>query len=175
MELLSIRSLSRMVGISLYTAANWIEDFDVYIPKTEERDATYYYPDAVDVLKRIKKWKAKNYENAQIKIMLANYALPTNQNHAMKETQTTLDHGNDKENMLTIMQTIGKTVSNVTNQEKIIHELQEQQRKQLKRIKKLEKQVEDINELKQEIATLKREIASNNYETSKASFARLFH
>ncbi|ASN05547.1 hypothetical protein CFK40_11265 [Virgibacillus necropolis] len=164
-----------MVGVPQNTAANWIEDFNFYIPDTERRDDTYYHPEAIDVLKFIKECKNQHYQKPEIMEMLANKKFPITIEKTKEDVQPPLDQENYKENILTVMQTVGKTVANVSDQKELIKVLQEQQNKQNKRIKNTEKQIEKINELKQEIKALKQNCTpAQEYEMKKKSFAMLF-
>lgn len=175
LELLSINGLCHIVGVPQDTAEHWIEDFTIYIPRTEHRDGLYYHLEAIDVLKFIKECKNQNYQKPQIMEMLANKCFPTIVERTIEDIQLTFNQGNYKENILTVMQTIGKTVSNVANQEKSIKAIQEQQTKQKKRMKDTEKLVEEINDLKREIETLKQKSSQEKeYELKKESFAQLF-
>lgn len=158
LELLGIRGLCLIVGISENTAANWIKDFNVYIPTADQQDDTYYHPEAIEVLKFIKQCKDQNYEKPQIMEMLKNRSFPITVDSSIKDVQTTLENGNYKENILSVMQTIGMTVSNVADQEKWLKNIQEKQDRQNKRIEHAEKQAKEITDLKQEIQTLKQEI-----------------
>ncbi|UJL45638.1 MerR family transcriptional regulator [Virgibacillus sp. NKC19-16] len=175
LELLSINGLCQIVGVTEKTAADWTNDFNNYIPKTSQWGTTYYPPEAIETLKFIKACKNKNYQTPQIKNMLANNISPITMERTIEDVQQSLEEGNYKENILTVMQTIGKTVSNVADQEKSLKALQEQNDEQNKRIKNMEKQAKEINDLKQEIKNLKQKhIPAKEYEAKKKSFAKLF-
>ena len=112
-----------------------------------------------------------------------NFYIPeTKRNFSLKSEKTTddlpqpLDRENYKENILTVMHTIGKTVANVSDQRESIKALQEQQSEQKKRIKTTEKQTQIIYDLKQKIETLGQETLTpaKEYEMKKKSFAKLF-
>lgn len=175
LELLSISGLCHIVDVSQNTAANWIEDFNVYFPEKKQNDVTYYHPEAINVLKFIKACKNQNYQKPQIMEMLANQDFPITEEKTIDDLQLELDQVNYKDNLLTVMQTIGKTVTNVSNQEESIKGLQEQQNKQHKRLKHTEKQTEEIHDLKREIKALKQDLKpAKEYEMKKKSFAKLF-
>ncbi|WP_087974306.1 MerR family transcriptional regulator [Oceanobacillus rekensis] len=165
LELLTINGLCYIVDVSNDTMVEWMEDFNVYIPKTEDMNITYYHPEAIDVLKFIKKCKAEDYQNGQITEMLANRNIFTTTDSPLEEIQNSIDEGSHKENILTMMQTIGKTVSNVASQEKEIRALKQVQREQTK----------EINNLKREMEALKQQQTTTSvYETRKKSFTNLF-
>ncbi|WP_175631837.1 MerR family transcriptional regulator [Virgibacillus siamensis] len=182
MGLLSINGLCHTVGVPQNTVIHWIEDFNFYIPETHFQNVTYYHTDAIDVLKFIKRYKDKGYQKTQIMYMLENSVFPIPVKKTVEGEQQTLNSENYRENILTVMQTLGKTVTNVSDQKESIMDIQEQQNQHKKRIKNTEKQMEEISELKQEIELLKQEIESlkqepplaKEYEMKKESFAKLF-
>jgi HAMP domain-containing protein len=175
LELLRIHDLSHIVGIPHSTAAKWIKEFDMYIPKTQKQDGIYYHAEAIDVLTFVKKCKDQHYKKQPIIKMLADKSYPITETSSIKDVQAALDQGNYKENILTVMQTIGKTAANVANQEKWINALVEQQNKHKRQIKIIEKQTDEINDLKQDIKELKQEHTNaRDYKLKKLSFAKLF-
>lgn len=172
LELLSINGLCHIVGVPQSTVANWIEDFNVYIPEKRQSNVTYYHPSAIEVLKFIKKCKNQKHQKQQIMEMLANKNFPI---APIEDLEPILDQENYRENILTVMQTIGKTVESVSNQKESIKSLLEQQSEQNKRIKNAEKQTKEINDLKQEIKALKQNrTPAKEYVMKKESFAKLF-
>ncbi|ASK63858.1 hypothetical protein CFK37_17680 [Virgibacillus phasianinus] len=176
LELLSINGLCHIVDIPHNKAVKWIEDYNFYIPETKRKDVVYYHPEAINVLKFIKKCKSQKYKKPQIMEMLAgqNFLLPIED--TTEDETDSLDNEDYKENVLTVMQTIGKTVASVSDQKESIKDLQEQQHEQKKRIKNTEKQTQEINELKRKIEKLRQEKVSlaKEYQMKKRSFAKLF-
>lgn len=176
LELLSLNGLCHIVGVPQDTAANWIEDFNFYIPETKQKDITYFQPEAINVLQFIKECKNQNYRKQRIMEMLANEEFPVTVEKTNEDVSQSLNQENYKENILTVMQTIGKTVANVSDQRESIKALQDQQDEQNKRIKNTEKQSQEISHIKQEMKALKQEKYSpgKEYEMKKKSFAELF-
>lgn len=175
LELLKIDGLCHIIGVEKTQVAEWIEVFKVYIPKTEDEDITYYHPEAIDALKFIKRKKSEGYQNSQISEMLANRDIHFTSDSSLEDIQHAINEGNHRENMLTIMQTIGKTVSHMADQEKEIRALKQVQHQQSKKIQMLEDQAKEINDLKQEIEILKqKQVTTPRYEIQKKSFANLF-
>lgn len=175
LELLSISGLCHIVGVTQSTAEHWIEDFNAYIPEMKQKDVTYYYPEAIGVLQFIKESKNQRFQKPEIMEMLTHGNCPITAEKTIGNVQPKTNRKNDKENILTVMQTIGKTVEKVSNQNNLIKDLQEQQNQQNKRIKNMEKQTEKINHLKQEFEALKQgRTLANEYEMKKESFAKLF-
>lgn len=175
MELLSFNSLCHVVGVPQRNIGNWIEEFTIYIPKKQQRDGMYYFPEAIDILRFIKKCKDRNYEKSEIMKMLAKKSFPIRVENTVENVQNRVDQGEYRDNILTVMQTIGKTVSNVATQKETIQAIQEQQTKQKKRIKIIEEQAKEIEQLKQEIEALKQQLSTEKpYVMKKYTLAKLF-
>lgn len=165
MELLSFNRLCQTVGISQTTAENWIEEFTIYIPKTKQHDGMYYLPEAIDILRFIKKCKYQNYEQNKIMEMLGKRSFPIRVEDTIEDVKMAFDQEDYRDNILTVMQTIGATVSNVAAQKETVQLMQEQQ----------EKQTEEIKQLKQEIKALKQQASTAKaYEIKKRTFTKLF-
>ncbi|MFC2949431.1 MerR family transcriptional regulator [Virgibacillus sediminis] len=165
MELLSINGLCHIVGIPLDTGVRWIMEFKQYVPTSKQSDATYYQLEAIDILNFIKACKEQNYSNDQITEMLDNKCFPVTTDTSINKIKSHLDQGNYKGSMLTVMQTLGITVSNVASQEKLLERLEQQQKEQ----------AEKMNQLVQELETMKEDIvAGRDYYLKKEAFAKLF-
>lgn len=174
MELVSFNGLCHIVGVPQRTARNWLEEFKIYIPKKQQQDGIYYLPEAIDILRFIKKCKYQNYEKSEIMKLLEKKSFPIRVENTV-DAQKTVGQGEYRDNILTVMQTIGKTVSNVATQKKTIQAIQEQQTKQKRRIKIIEEQAEEIEQLKQEIEALKQQFSTAKaYEVEKYTLAKLF-
>lgn len=175
MELLHFNRLCHIVGVPQRTAGNWLEEFTIYIPKKQQQDGIYYLPEAIDILRFIKKCKYQNYEKSEIMKQLAKKSFPIRVENTMEDVHKTVEQGEYRDNILTVMQTIGKTVSNVATQNETIQTIQEQQTKQKKRIKIIEEQAAEIAQLKQEIEALKQQFSTAKaYEVKKYTLAKLF-
>ncbi len=66
MELLRKKDLETRVGKPRTTINGWINDFHMYIPKTESGKTTYFTKESVEVLLKIKGLKEKGLEKPQI-------------------------------------------------------------------------------------------------------------
>ncbi|TFJ93278.1 MerR family transcriptional regulator [Lentibacillus salicampi] len=159
MEFLSKESLSHIIGVQKNTLEQWIEDFDVYIPKTKLNKVTYYRSDGIEVLKFIKECSDQDYERQQIREMLATSTFPVRLDNMKGITQQSHDESY-KENVVTMMQTIGKVVSNVEHQQQLVEIIKEKQQNQNKLLRDIKKQTDEISHLKQEVNTLKQQLAS---------------
>ncbi|QKY68417.1 MerR family transcriptional regulator [Lentibacillus sp. CBA3610] len=154
LEFFSIESLSHIIGVHKYTLKKWTQDFNVYIPKTKLNNVTCYRPDGIDVLTYIKQCSDQGYDRMQIKEMLAKSTFPVRLENMQSASHQSND-GGYKENVVTMMQTIGKVVSNVDHQQRMVEIIKEKQKNQNKLIKDIKKQTDEIDHLKREIETLK--------------------
>lgn len=177
LELLSSDDLSQMIDVPESTVNDWLSEFQLFIPKTKKRDELYYLPEAVNVLQFIKTCYDQNNAKSQIVKWLADRSFPEIARNSMENDQSDKGKkGTNKENFVTMMQTIGKTVANVASQEKLLQMVKEQQSKHNRRIKMIEKQAEEIDNLKLEIKQIKDEQPSGDtYQQKKQAFARLFN
>src|SRR5699024_9506571 len=124
MELLSFNSLCHVVGVPQRDVGNWIEEFTIYIPRKQQRDGMYYFPEAFDILRFIKKCKDRNYEKREIMKMLTKKRLHNRGVNTVKHDKNRVDQGQHRDNSLTVLQTIGKTVSKVAAQKETIQPIQ---------------------------------------------------
>ncbi|WP_010529774.1 MerR family transcriptional regulator [Lentibacillus jeotgali] len=159
MEFLSKDSLSHIIGVQKNTLEQWIEDFNVYISKTKLNNVTYYRPDGIDVLKFIKECSDQDYDRQQIREMLATSTFPVRLENMQRVSRQSHSESY-KENVVTMMQTIGKVVSNVENQQQLVEIIKEKQKNQNKLIRDIKKQTDEIGHLKQEVNILKQQLAS---------------
>lgn len=186
LELLLKKDLHPKVGVPKSTVADWIEDFSVYIPRITEGNRIYYRPETIDVLLFIKKCREQNYQKQQIYELLAKNDFPITVEDAVEDIESALNDGNNRDNLITVMQTMGQAVTEIANQKERLNEhdeslesLSQQQDGQNERIKNMETRTgetdETISYLKQEIESLKQELAATKEKEKKGFFARLFN
>lgn len=187
-ELLRKKDLHPAVGVAKSTVADWIEDFNVYIPKVKQGNVTYYKPETIDVLNFIKQCREQNYQKHQIMEMLSDKGFPITVEDAVQDIKKALEGDSPRDTLLTVMQTMGQAVSKLAEQDERLDELdertdehgealktlEERQVGQGERLTGLEKRTDEIEFLKQELEELKRELAATKEEQKKGFFARLF-
>jgi DNA-binding transcriptional MerR regulator len=179
MQLLRKKDLHPKVGVPKSTIADWVEDFNIYIPKTKQGSVTYYKPETVDVLLFIKKCRDQNYQKPQIMQMLADKGFPITVEEAIDDVKKALEVDSPRDTLITVMQMTGQAIAKIADQDERINEhtetlkaLQDKQDGQNGRLTELEKRTEEIELLKQEIQTLRSELAASSQK--KGLFARLF-
>lgn len=188
LELLRKKDLHPEVGVPKSTVADWIEDFNVYIPKTKQGSRIYYRPETIDVLKFIKQCREQDYNKAQIFEMLAEKDFPITVQEAVEDVKKAIEGDTPRDTLLAVMQTTGQAVAKIADQEEEIRELREEQdgqkelvktlqdkgNEQNERIEKVEKRSEEMDYLKQEIEALKKELAATKENDKKGFFQKLF-
>jgi DNA-binding transcriptional MerR regulator len=181
MELLRKKDLHPAVGVAKSTVADWIEEFNVYIPKVKHGSINYYKPETIDVLLFIKQCRDQNYQKHQIMEMLAEKGFPITVEDAVEDVKKALEGDTPRDTLLAVMQTMGQAVSRMAEQdgrldeqERTLKTLQEKQDGQDERLSGIEKRTDEIEYLKKEIETLKKELAAAQEEKKKGFFARLF-
>lgn len=178
-ELLRKKDLHPEVGVAKSTVADWIEDFNVYIPKTKHGNITYYKPEAIEVLLFIKQCRDQNYQKHQIMEMLAEKGFPITVNEAVEDVKKALEIDSPRDTLLAVMQTMGQSVAKIAEQDgrilehdKALKTVQEKQDGQEKRLIGLERRTDEIELLKRELETVKMELAAA--KEKRGFFARLF-
>ncbi len=176
MELLRKKDLHPEVGVPKSTVADWIEDFNVYIPKVKQGNVTYYRPESIDVLKFIKQCRDQNLQKPQIMELLAKKGFPITVEDAIEDVKKALEvDSSPRDTLLTVMQTMGQAVSKIAEQD-------ERLSKQDERLTYIEKRTDEIEYLKSEFEKLKKELAATKEELATAQeqekkkgfFSRLF-
>ncbi len=70
--LISLNGLCQIIDVPRHTMKGWIDDYNMYIPKAEIDDTTYFELEAIDIIKFIKKYTDQKQEKVKIQTMLAN-------------------------------------------------------------------------------------------------------
>lgn len=174
MELLRKKDLHPQVDAAKSTVADWIEDFHVFIPTVKRGNVTYYKPETIDVLKFIKKCREQNYHKVQIMELLAEHGFPVTVEEAVEDVKKVIEGSNARDSLITIMQTMGQAVTKIAEQDEVVKTLKNKQDGQDGRIIVLEKRMNEVDFLKHEIESLKKELAAAKEENKKGFWSRLF-
>lgn len=181
-DLLRKKDLHPEVGVAKSTVADWIEDFNIYIPQSKQGNITYYQPETIDVLNFIKKCREQSYQKQQIMEALANNGFPVTIEEAKEDANKLIyQYGNQENNeFLTVMQTMGQAVHKLSNQDESIKGLQNKGLEHEGRMDEIEewteKTDETVNDLKQEIELLRKELVASQQEKKRQGFwSRLFN
>ncbi|MFZ0446509.1 MAG: MerR family transcriptional regulator [Bacillus sp. (in: firmicutes)] len=186
MDLLRKKDLHPVVGVAKSTVADWIEDFNVYIPKTKHGNVTYYKPETIDVLLFIKQCREQNYHKQQIMEMLSEKGFPITVDEAVEDVKKALEGNNSRDTLLTVMQTMGQAVTKLAEQDELMDKLdgqvkeqaesiktvEEKQNRQDERLNEIEKRTDELELLKQQIEDLKSELVAA--KEKKGLWSRLF-
>ena len=173
-ELLRKKDLHPAVGVPKSTVADWIEDFNVYIPKVKHGSVTYYKPETIDVLLFIKQCREQHYQKNQIMEMLSEKGFPITVEEAVEDVKRALEGTNSRDTLLTVMQTMGQAVTKIAEQDERMDRFDERmerqdgalktlhlsQSEQVGRIDDLEKRTDEIDYLKQEMELMKKQLAA---------------
>jgi len=169
------------VGVPKSTVADWVEDFNVYIPKVKHGSVTYYKSETIDVLKFIKQCREHHYQKPQIMQMLADKGFPITVEEAVEDVRRAMEGDTPRDTLLTVMQTMGQAMTELTDQsdrldghDKVLETLSEQQNGQNERIGNIEKRTDEIEFLKQELEALKQELAVTKEELNEKSSGSLW-
>lgn len=181
-KLLRKKDLHPEVGVAKSTVADWIEDFNIYIPQSKQGNITYYQPETIEVLNYIKECREHNYQKQQIMEALANSGFPVTIEEAKEDANKFINQYASQENseFLTVMQTMGQTVHKLSNQDESIKGLQNKGLEHEGRMDEIEERTEKtdetIKDLKLEIESLKEELVASQQKKERQGFwSRLFN
>lgn len=181
MELLRKKDLHPKVGVAKSTIADWIADFNIYIPQSKKGNVTYYRPETIDVLKFIKQCREQNYQKEQIMEALAAQGFPVTVEEAKNDADEIVrnDISYDNRDFLAVFQTMGQAVQQLSDQDESIKDLRGKDREHEGRMDEMEKRTDrtsqTVDDLKQEIEELKQELAATKESAENRGFwARLF-
>lgn len=182
MEILRKKDLHPKVGVAKSTVADWIEDFNIYIPQSKKGNVTYYRPETIDVLMFIKQCREQNYQKQQIMEALAAKGFPVTVEEVKNDAEKAISNdinSQDNHDFLAVIQTMGQAVQQLSDQDESIKYLRDKGREHEGRMNEIERRTEEtgetIDDLKAEIEELKQELAATKEKKRKQGFwARLF-
>lgn len=171
MDLLRKKDLHEKLGIPKSTVADWLLEFNVYIPKLKQGRVTYYKRETLEVLQFIRECREKNYDKPQIFQLLADKGFPITVEEAVQDVKKVIE-GSPRDSLLTIMQTIGQAVNKVAEQDEQISATKKIIEYQQERIEVLERRMEEMDEIRTGLERVRQEIASA--KEKKSFFGRFF-
>lgn len=171
LDLLRKKDLHEKLGIPKSTVADWLLEFNVYIPKLKQGRVTYYKRETLEVLQFIRECREKNYDKPQIFQLLADKGFPITVEEAVQDVKKVIE-GSPRDSLLTIMQTIGQAVNKVAEQDEQISATKKIIEYQQERIEVLERRMEEMDEIRTGLERVRQEIASA--KEKKSFFGRFF-
>lgn len=179
MDLLRKKDLHPAVGVAKSTVADWIEDFSIYIPQLKKGNVTYYRPEAIDVLRFIKRYRDDNYQKQQIMEALSDNGFPVTVEEAKEDAEQSISpQGNSgNHDFLSALQTMGQAFQKLSDQDESIKYLRDRDETHEGRMDEVEKRTDQnnktIDDLRKEIEELKKELAATK-EEKQGFWSRLF-
>lgn len=128
-NLLRKKDVTEAVGVPKTTVNDWINDFAPFIPKVRNGRTTYYKPEAVNVLLRVKALREKGYDKSQISMELSRmFAIDADEvENKIEKSEGRSDQASNRDALLTVMQTMGKVMERMTELEREVKEAKEKQ------------------------------------------------
>ncbi len=146
--LLRKRDLVEKLGVAKSTVADWVTEFQVFIPTIKDGALTLYKPEALEVLNAIKVMREQNLPKAEIYALLQQKGFPVTVEEAADEVQRAIGRLDGRKQLLDVMNQLGNAVERVAD-------LKERQDAQDGRVTELERTVQ---ELKTELTTVRAEL-----------------
>lgn len=185
MDLLRKKDLHPKVGVPKTTVADWITEFNIFIPKTRHERTTFYKPEAIKVLQFIKQCRDQGLQKHQIMQLLVENGFPitAEEENAEDILESIEKNRSTNDELLPLIKTTGQLTNKIVSMETAVKEqneriqyldertdkqderlngqaealknLQSKQDGQKERLDGLEKRTDEIGHLKQENDDLK--------------------
>lgn len=193
-DLLKKKDVTEAVGAAKTTVHDWIKEFAPFIPTVKNGQTTYYKPEAVDVLREIKKLREQGFDKTQIAMELPGRGFAVNAEEielqSVQEVKSQVDQSTNRDALMTVMQSMAVAMERMTELEREVQETKEQNKEIQKRneelanqVEKQEKYIEEqvgrrdkrFMEVMREIQEAKEQVAAVTEEQkNKSFFSRLF-
>ena len=185
-ELLRKKDLHPRVDVAKSTVADWLEDFNIYIPKIKQGSVIYYRTETIEILLFIKKCREQHYQKDQIMEMLSDEGFPITVEDAVDDIKRALNsEGTPRDTLITIMQTTAQAITKIAEQDVRLDKqddslkiLLKNQTLHIEKLEQMEIRTNEIEFLRNEFEKLNRELAITKEELEnqkkKGFFSRLF-
>lgn len=181
-SLLRKKELVEAVGMAKSTVADWVAEFQAFIPIVKEGAVTLYKPESVDVLIAIKAMREQNLPKGEIYAVLQQRGFPVTVQEAVEDVQKALGRVDARKQLMDVMQQVGTALERIADQEETLEHMEkrqdalsERQNGQDGRMTELEQMVikmkAELDAARSEIATTKLDL-QNSKKRSWWSFGR---
>jgi DNA-binding transcriptional MerR regulator len=193
-DLLRKKDVTESVGAAKTTVHDWLQEFSPFIPKIKNGQTVYYKPQAVEVLRAIKNMREQGLDKTQIALELPKMGFSIDSDETVNnvsKVQERFEQSENRDALMTVMQTMAKTMERMTELEKEIDETKKRQIEQEQKNNELGKQIEEqqryikkgleerdrkLMESLREIQEVKKKVAAAEEERkNKGFFARIFN
>ncbi|TDY38982.1 MerR-like DNA binding protein [Alicyclobacillus sacchari] len=121
------KDLVEVLGVAKSTVADWISEFQVFIPIIKEGALTYYKPESVNVLQTIKTMREQNMPKSEIYAVLQQRGFPITISEAEEDVQKVLGKLDARKQLLDVMNQVGNALERLADQEETIEHIEKRQ------------------------------------------------
>lgn len=159
--LLRKKEVVEALGIAKSTVADWITEFQVFIPTVRDGATVFYKPESIEVLQCIKEFREQNYSKTEIFTMLQTKGFPLTVSESENEVAQIFARGSARETLVQVMDKVGTALERLADQDEAIGFMDKRQDALSK-----QQSVQDgrMSELEQQLEKLKRELAATREE-----------
>lgn len=165
------KDLVRQLAVAKSTLADWVTEFQVFIPTIQDGALTRYPPEALEVLTAIKAMRAEHLSKPEIYTRLHQQGFPVTVQEAVDDVHRAIATPNPRQGLLAIMNQVGTALEQLVIQKDGLNALTNrqnalihQQNEQDGRMTDLERTVQA---LQAELAATKTERAVTKAEGQK--------
>lgn len=116
-RLLRKKDLVQAVGVAKSTVADWITEFQIFVPTVKNGAVTYYRPEALEVLQAIREFRELDYSKVQIMELLAKKGFPVTVEEAAEDANRILVDSDHRDGLFFLMQNVGQAMTEIGKHE----------------------------------------------------------
>ncbi len=126
-RLLRKRDLVSQLAVAKSTLADWMTEFQVFIPTIQDGAVTWYPPEAIDVLTMIKALRADHMSKPEIYARLHQQGFPMTVQDAVDDGHRAIAQPNSGQSLLEAMHQVGTALERLVTQEDTLKALTNRQ------------------------------------------------
>lgn len=151
------KDLVDALGVAKSTVADWVAEFQAFIPTVREGNTVYYKPEAIEVLQTIKTLREQGFSKSDIYGTLQTKGFPLTIQDATDDVAKLLTKVDARRSLVSVMEQVGNALERIADQDEAIEFLEKRQDGQDGRMTEVERQ---LQELRQELANARAELAA---------------
>lgn len=120
-RLLRKRDLVNQLAVAKSTLADWVTEFQVFIPTIQDGTFTWYPPEAIEVLAAIKALRAEHLSKPEIYERLHQQGFPVTVQEAVDDVHRAIAQRDPRQSLLEVMNQVGTALERLVTQENTLN------------------------------------------------------
>lgn len=138
------KDLVDALGVAKSTVADWVAEFQAFIPTVHEGNTVYYKPEAIEVLQMIKDLREQGFTKSDIYGTLQSKGFPLTVEDATEDIAKMLTKVDARRSLVSVMEQVGSALERLVDQDEAIEFLEKRQDGQDGRMTEMERQIQEL-------------------------------